>query len=72
MRLDQSASDAATLTLARPLATRTDNVSYHAEENLALDQLVEIDVAITATRDRSAPARGKELASKFAHLAVGV
>ena len=39
MRLDQSTSDAATLTLARPLATRTDNVSYHVEENLVLDQL---------------------------------
>ena len=38
MRLDQSASEAATLTLARPLATRTDNVSYHVEENLVLDQ----------------------------------
>jgi len=38
MRLDQSASEATTLTLARPLATRTDNVSHHVEENLALDQ----------------------------------
>ena len=38
MRLDQSASEAATLTLARPLAARTDNVSHHVEENLALDQ----------------------------------
>eukprot|EP01044_Picomonas_judraskeda_P020553 COSAG03_NODE_4604_length_1492_cov_29.669777_2_plen_160_part_00 len=38
MRFDQSPLDAATPTWARPLATKTDRVSYHVEENFALDQ----------------------------------
>ena len=38
MRLGQSAADADTLTRARPLATSTESVSCHTEENLGVDQ----------------------------------
>eukprot|EP01046_Picozoa_sp_COSAG06_P109956 COSAG06_NODE_56465_length_284_cov_1.345946_1_plen_34_part_10 len=34
MRFGQSAADADTLTRARPLATSTESVSCHTEENL--------------------------------------
>ena len=38
MRFGQSAADADTLTRARPLATSTESVSCHTEENLGVDQ----------------------------------
>jgi hypothetical protein len=38
MRSGQSAADADTLTRARPLATSTESVSCHTEENLGVDQ----------------------------------
>ena len=42
MRLGQSAADADTLTRARPLATSTESVSCHTEENLGVDQWYKI------------------------------
>eukprot|EP01046_Picozoa_sp_COSAG06_P094719 COSAG06_NODE_40860_length_397_cov_4.221477_1_plen_41_part_10 len=38
MRLGKSAADADTLTRARPLATSTESVSCHTDENLGVDQ----------------------------------
>eukprot|EP01046_Picozoa_sp_COSAG06_P037141 COSAG06_NODE_4163_length_4509_cov_7.424490_1_plen_82_part_00 len=53
MRFDQSAAGADTLTRARPLATSTERVSCHTEENLGVDQVVQVDVPVATGHSRA-------------------
>eukprot|EP01046_Picozoa_sp_COSAG06_P047471 COSAG06_NODE_6912_length_2719_cov_123.058779_2_plen_225_part_00 len=62
MRFGQSAADADTLTRARPLATSTESVSCHTEENLGVDQWYK-------SMSRSPPATAVHVRKNF--LAAG-
>jgi hypothetical protein len=62
MRFGQSAADADTLTRARPLATSTERVSCHTEENLGVDQVVQVDVPVATGHSR---ARTEKLPSRL-------
>ena len=62
MRFGQSAVDADTLTRARPLATSTESVSCHTEENLGVDQWYK-------SMSRSPPATAVHVRKNF--LAAG-
>ena len=62
MRFGQSAADADTLTRARPLATSTESVSCHTEENLGVEQWYK-------SMSRSPPATAVHVRENF--LAAG-
>ena len=59
MRFDQSDLAACTPTWARPLATSTDIVSRHAEQNLCPMHQPDACTALPAQRDDGAPGPGK-------------